>query len=130
MPFINVKANIPISDSAEQAMKRQLGQAIEALPGKTEAWLMVNFEPEARLWFAGSDDAAAMVEVSAYGSVADEAADALTARVCDVIAGALGIAENRIYVKYAETPLWGWKDRKSTRLNSSHKVQSRMPSSA
>ena len=61
MPFINVKANIPISDSAEQAMKRQLGQAIEALPGKTEAWLMVNFEPEARLWFAGSDDAAAMV---------------------------------------------------------------------
>ena len=59
MPFINVKANIPISDSAEQAMKRQLG-------------------------------------------------DALTARVCDVIAGALGIAENRIYVKYAETPLWGW----------------------
>ena len=107
MPFINVKANIPISDSAEQAMKRQLGQAIEALPGKTEAWLMVNFEPEARLWFAGSDDAAAM-EVSAYGSVADEAADALTARVCDVIAGALGIAENRIYVKYAETPLWGW----------------------
>ena len=99
MPFINVKANIPISDSAEQAMKRQLGQAIEALPGKTEAWLMVNFEPEARLWFAGSDDAAAMVEVSA---------DALTARVCDVIAGALGIAENRIYVKYAETPLWGW----------------------
>ena len=91
MPFINVKANIPISDSAEQAMKRQLGQAIEALPGKTEAWLMVNFEPEARLWFAGSDDAAAMVEVSAYGSVADEAADALTARVCDVIAGALGI---------------------------------------
>ena len=108
MPFINVKANIPISDSAEQAMKRQLGPAIEAQPGKTEAWLMVNFEPEARLWFAGSDDAAAMVEVSAYGSVADEAADALTARVCDVIAGALGIAENRIYVKYAETPLWGW----------------------
>ena len=96
MPFINVKTNTAVSDTAEQAMKRQLGQAIEALPGKSEAWLMVNFEPETRLWFAGSDDAAAMVEVSAYGSVADDAA------------GALGIAENRIYVKYAETPLWGW----------------------
>ena len=47
MPFINVKANIPISDSAEQPWKRQLGQAIEALPGKTEAWLMVNFERSA-----------------------------------------------------------------------------------
>ena len=68
----------------------------------------LNFEPEARLWFAGSDDAAAMVEVSAYGSVADDAADSLTARICDILAGALGIAENRIYVKYAETPLWGW----------------------
>ena len=60
MPFINVKTNTAVSDTAEQAMKRQLGQAIEALPGKSEAWLMVNFEPEARLWFAGSDDAAAM----------------------------------------------------------------------
>ena len=65
MPFINVRTNTAVSDTAEQAMKRQLGQAIEALPGKSEAWLMVNFEPEARLWFAGSDDAAAMVEVSA-----------------------------------------------------------------
>ena len=80
MPFINVRTNTAVSDTAEQAMKRQLGQAIEALPGKSEAWLMVNFEPEARLWFAGSDDAAAMVEVSAYGSVADDAADSLTAR--------------------------------------------------
>ena len=78
MPFINVKTNTAVSDTAEQAMKRQLGQAIEALPGKSEAWLMVNFEPETRLWFAGSDDAAAMVEVSAYGSVADDAADSLT----------------------------------------------------
>ena len=108
MPFINVRTNTAVSDTAEQAMKRQLGQAIEALPGKSEAWLMVNFEPEARLWFAGSDDAAAMVEVSAYGSVADDAADSLTARFCDILAGALGIAENRIYVKYDETPLWGW----------------------
>ena len=108
MPFINIKTNIDISDSAEQAMKRQLGQAIEALPGKSEAWLMLNFEPQARLWFAGSDDGAAMVEVSAYGAVSDDAADTLTARICDIVCGALDIAEKRVYVKYSETPLWGW----------------------
>lgn len=33
MPFINVRTNTAVSDTAEQAMKRQLGQAIEALPG-------------------------------------------------------------------------------------------------
>ena len=41
MPFINVKTNIPVSENAQEALKTRLGQAIEAIPGKSEAWLMV-----------------------------------------------------------------------------------------
>ena len=48
MPFINVKTNIPVSENAQEALKTRLGQAIEAIPGKSEAWLMVGVEP--RWW--------------------------------------------------------------------------------
>ena len=49
MPFINVKTNIPVSENAQEALKTRLGQAIEAIPGKSEAWLMVGVEPELSL---------------------------------------------------------------------------------
>ena len=60
MPFINVKTNIPVSENAQEALKTRLGQAIEAIPGKSEAWLMVGVEPECALWFQGTDAPAAL----------------------------------------------------------------------
>ncbi len=72
MPFINVKTNIPVSENAQEALKTRLGQAIEAIPGKSDAY------------------------------------DALTARVCELLDAVLDIDPARVYVKYAETPNWGW----------------------
>ena len=94
MPFINVKTNIPVSENAQEALKTRLGQAIEAIPGKSEAWLMVGVEPECALWFQGTDAPAALVEVSVYGGAEPDAV--------------LDIDPARVYVKYAETPNWGW----------------------
>lgn len=108
MPFINVKTNIPVSENAQEALKTRLGQAIEAIPGKSEAWLMVGVEPECALWFQGTDAPAALVEVSVYGGAEPDACDALTARVCELLDAVLDIDPARVYVKYAETPNWGW----------------------
>lgn len=108
MPFIQVKTNAAISQSSEETIKTLFGQAIAALPGKTEQWLMVGFEPEYRLWFQGSDEPAAMVEVAVYGGAAPDRYDELTGRICDILAGELALDPARIYVKYAETPDWGW----------------------
>ena len=55
MPFINNKTNVPISKAQEISVKEKLGQAISLLPGKSENWLMVGFEPECPLYFRGSD---------------------------------------------------------------------------
>ena len=45
MPFINSKISTPISIEQEQALKTRLGQAISIVPGKSESWLMLGFEP-------------------------------------------------------------------------------------
>ena len=107
MPFINVKTNVSVNKEKMDAIKSQLGQAITAIPGKSENWLMVGIEPDYALYFQGSDAPAAMVEVQLYGN-AGNGADALTGKICNILNTELSIPVNRTYVSYFGTANWGW----------------------
>ncbi len=106
MPFINIKTNKTIP--AEQSLKAKLGQAITAIPGKSESWLMLAFEPETKMYFKGSDEGCAMVQISIYGSCSAAAKQDMTGRVTDILEDELGISPDRIYVSYTDVPDWGW----------------------
>ncbi len=108
MPFINVKTNVSVSAQREEAVKSALGQAVSALPGKSESWLMVGVEPEYHLYFKGGAEPAAMVEVSVYGNAPASALNALTGRISEILKKELEIPPSRIYVSYMQTPNWGW----------------------
>ena len=108
MPFINAKLNLPVSEAGQQALKAAFGQAISRLPGKSEQWLMVSLEPEAKLWFQGSDAPAAMVQVTVYGSCRPEDYAALTGELTAILTRELSIPAGRVYVSYQETPNWGF----------------------
>ncbi len=108
MPFINTKASCPITKAQEEAIKARLGQAITNL-GKSESWLMVNFEDNCRLYFKGNKDATTVfVEVALFSKARDEQYDAMTAAVTDIICDELGADPSRVYVKYEEVSTWGW----------------------
>ncbi len=62
MPFINVMTNSEIKD--KNALKSELGNAITAIPGKSEAWLMVKLEDKADMYFKGSVEPCAMFEIA------------------------------------------------------------------
>lgn len=109
MPFIDVKTSVPASCEKCEAVKSALGKAISVIPGKSEGWLMVEIEPDKKIWFRGDDSApSAMVEVSVYGTLSDTAADRMTSEVTKILNGELGISPDRIYVKYSEHDKWGW----------------------
>ncbi len=108
MPFINVKTNVSVTDDKAESIKSLFGQAITAIPGKSEAWLMVEIEPERKLWFKGTAEEAAMVEVSLFGGASHNAYSMLTSHITGIISAQLGIPTSRIYVKYSETSNWGW----------------------
>ncbi len=108
MPFINVKTNVSVSKEKEIAVKSALGEAITAIPGKSESWLMVGIEPDYRLYFKGTDEPAAMTEVSVYGNASSAALSTLTQRISDILSRELSLSPSRIYVKYEQTPDWGW----------------------
>ncbi|MCH5320167.1 MAG: hypothetical protein J1E36_00290, partial [Eubacterium sp.] len=54
MPFIEVKTNQNIADKT--IIKAELGNAITAIPGKSEGWLMVEISDKLDMYFKGSDE--------------------------------------------------------------------------
>ncbi|MCR5208420.1 MAG: hypothetical protein K6C14_08100 [Eubacterium sp.] len=110
MPFINVKTNSSLVTGNKEALKAELGKAIECIPGKTEGWLMVNIDEPSAMYFKGSDNLCAMFEVSIFGSTSDSAYRDLTIELCGIAEEFLGVPAERTYVKYAETDKWGWNN--------------------
>lgn len=111
MPFINVKTNAEITKEKETQLKAQLGQAITAIPGKSEGWLMIGIEQGQTMYFKGTDEPCAMVNVSIYGSASASAYEDLTGRIDDILSSLLGIDKARIYTAYFPTNDWGWNGR-------------------
>ncbi len=108
MPFINTKTNTQITKDKEEAIKARFGKAISAL-GKSESWLMLNFEDNCRLWFKGDNSKKmAISEVSLYGRASRSAYEKMTGEITDILNEELGISPDCIYVKYDEIENWGW----------------------
>ena len=109
MPFIDTKLNFQLSEEKEAVLKAKLGEAISLFPGKSEYWLMLNFTENCRMWFRGYNSfPMAMVEIKLFGSAEAEIADRMTKNVCELFERELGIAPDRVYVKYEFCDTWGW----------------------
>ena len=109
MPYIKVTTSTKITPANQGIMTEKFGKDIEALPGKSERWLMLNFEDNKRMAFAGDDhDGTCMIEVSVFGRSGREAYDELTARLTSTVSETLDLPKSRIYVKYQECSTWGY----------------------
>ncbi len=108
MPMIDSKVTCAVSPEQREAVKTRLGQAVAAL-GKAEQWLMVGFEDNYDLYFAGRrQEKAAFVSVALYGEAAPAACDRMTTEICRIWQEELGIPGDRIYVTYRFVDNWGW----------------------
>lgn len=108
MPFVGSKVNVKISSEKEEIIKTKLGKVIEIL-GKSEKYLMVGFEDNCRLYFAGErPEKCAFIEVKLFGKAEEEAYRKLTKEICKIYEEELGIPQDKIYVKYEEVSDWGW----------------------
>lgn len=112
MPYIQTRTTVEITPEKEAILKEKLGKAIEAIPGKSEAWLMCEFADRCRLWFQGDNsEPIAYVEVKIFGQAVPVYYEKLTALICGILNSELAIPANRIYVKYEEISHWGWNNK-------------------
>ena len=51
MPYINVRMTAPLTPEKESALTAAFGRDIEAFPGKTERWLMVDYTGDCHMHF-------------------------------------------------------------------------------
>ena len=108
MPYIATKTNVKITADSEAKIRAALGKAIEAIRGKSEAWLMLSFDDEVRMAFKGKTEPTAMIEVEIFGKASSAEYADLTARITNIISSELNIPADRIYIKYEEIETWGW----------------------
>ena len=99
MPFVQVKTNAKITLNDEISIKSELGKLIKIIPGKSESWLMVDIKGEEKMYFKGSEEKCAMIEVML---------NEFTGEVTDFISKTLAIDASRIYVSYFLTDKWGY----------------------
>ena len=109
MPYIGTVTTKNITEEKREKLKSLLGEAIELIPGKSERYLMLSFNDNIKMYFAGSDSAdTAFIEVKIFGSAKKEDYDALTKRITEIYESELSIQPDRIYIKYEECYNWGW----------------------
>ena len=108
MPYIKTRTNKSISKEQEESIKSRLGTAIGLL-GKSEQWLMVDFDSNCNLYFQGDKNRLnAYVEVKLLGTADNDAYSKMTDEICSIINEELKIDKSNIYVSYYPTDVWGW----------------------
>lgn len=109
MPFINVKLSETLQEPQIECVKTELGKAIALLPGKSEAYLMVNIEDGCKLFFKGNQSApTAMCEVSVFGNAPRGVCEKLTEEICKILEMQAAVAPERTYVKFSFIDTWGY----------------------
>lgn len=107
MPFIDVRANCPITGEQETELKTELGKTIALIPGKSEEVLMLSFTDHCRLWFGGQQETPiVMVKAMIYGSASSEACSAFGDAVVQLFQQVLGV--KHIYFKLEDGTNWCW----------------------
>ena len=108
MPFIISRVSTPITKEQEKELKSRLGKAIELVPGKSEEYLLLGFEDNYHLYLRGDNSKpAAYIEASIFGNENHFGYKKFTYEVTRIFSEVLGIAPDRIYIKYSDITAWG-----------------------
>lgn len=108
MPFIKCKVSCEMTKEQELALKRRFGKAIELVPGKSEDYLLLEFENNCHLWLRGEQDAPiSYIEAAIFGNEGHFGYDTFTAEITKAFTEVLGIQPDRVYIKYEDITAWG-----------------------
>ena len=107
MPFIRVTMGGYLEVQEKRRLEQRLTEVMEVIPGKGE-WVMISIDEGKVIYFKGSSEPSAMVEIHLFGNVNSVVYDELTERITQLIASSTSISPERVYITYQTTPYWGW----------------------
>lgn len=108
MPFIIARVSTSVSMDQEIEIKSRLGRAIGLVPGKSEDYLLCGIEGNYPLYLRGDNsEPIAYIEASIFGNENHFGYKEFTSEVTRIFSEVLGIAPDRIYIKYSDITAWG-----------------------
>lgn len=107
MPFVKVKTSAAMTDAQEVCLKEAFGEAIALVPGKSEEYLLLEFESDAHLWIRGHrDEPAAYIEAAIFGNEGHAGYAAFTQAVTATLGEVLEIAPANVFIKFEDITGW------------------------
>jgi phenylpyruvate tautomerase len=110
MPLVKVQTSVQLENPVQESLLKQLSSRASALLGKPESYVMTVFESGLLMTFAGTLDPACYIEIKSVGQFTPDQTRRISQEFCLLIASALGVPQNRIYLEFSEAQgyLWGW----------------------
>lgn len=110
MPYLKIQTNLPLTKTAERTILKQASALVTRELEKPEDYVMIALQPNTPMLFAGSDEPVAFLELKSIGLPAGKTKK-LSQVLCALIEEHLGIAKDRVYVKFIDVnrSMWGWK---------------------
>jgi phenylpyruvate tautomerase len=111
MPLLSLFSSAPRPE--EPALSQMLGSLSALLArelGKPLHYVMVGLAPRMDMSFGGSREPCCYAELKNVGQLSNETVEHLSQVLCDAIARALSLPEDRIYIEFtnADGALWGY----------------------
>lgn len=112
MPLIRITTNQAAATEKQAALLSQLSATTASMLGKPESYVMVIFNQQPQMLFAGSPEPMAYVELKSLGLPENNTAD-YSAQLCALIREQLDILPERVYIEFSapERHMWGWSGR-------------------
>ena len=112
MPLLRVTTNASTDTVQSNDIPNRLSQAVAELLGKPESYVMVIFEQNTNMSFAGTDAPLAFLELKSLG-LSEAKTTKFSEKLCLLIQELLNIPPNRIYIEFSspDRHLWGWDKR-------------------
>ena len=109
MPYLKIQTNQTLDETAQQSLLKKASATVAELLGKPENYVMVALQPAQTMLFAGTDGPLAYLELKSIG-LPEAATKDLSDSLCTLMAQALNIEKNRIYIEFTDAPrhMWGW----------------------
>jgi phenylpyruvate tautomerase len=110
MPYLKIQTNLPLTKKAERTILKVASALVAEELDKPEEYVMIAVQPDTPMLFAGSDDPVAFLELKSIG-LHPRQTKHLSSALCGLIEAHLGIAKERVYVKFITVAkgMWGWK---------------------
>jgi len=105
MPLLTIESNV----ECHSTLLSKLSYEVATLLGKPESYVMVKYQHNQNMLFAGSDEAVAFLQLKSLG-LPDNVTKDYSAALCSLISNEMGITPERIYIEFSapERYHWGW----------------------